>query len=802
MNAGREIGAARPRREDVALLRGEATYTDDLRRAGGLHMAVHRSRYGHARIEDVDTAAAEAVDGVVAVYTAVDVEESGAPGVIAPTSTASSLYGVDAADVPARARTPLDQPERPFLARDRARYVGEPIAVVLAEDRYVAHDAVDLIEVTYDRLDAVTHPREAVDGDAPQVHEDVPGNVAFDWEVGDAAAVDDAFEDATHTVSVDIAQQRVAPTSLEPRTALAEFDPETERLTVHLGTQGPHRFRILLSECLGLPEERIRVVAPEVGGGFGAKSKFYTDEPLAGWCALQTRRPVKWQATRSESFLTDIHGRGRTVHGELAFDDGGEVLGLRVESHANLGAYVSRGAPGTRTGSFVDVLSGQYAIPSIHCRVVGCLTNTVPVDSYRGSSRPMTLLTVERLMHLAARALDLDPAEFRRRNFVLPDAFPYETPVGQVYDSGEYAAAMDLALDMVEYDDLRERQAALRAEDRYLGIGICGVMDNAGTGSAESGRICIASDGSVTAYVGTADQGQGHRTTFAQLVADLLGVPFDDVEVREGDTDDVPTGGGASGSRSVVCGGEALRAASETLIEQAKEVAAGRLETAAEDLEFAGGEFHVTGASERSIGIQEAARIATGEQDRAVAVDSSSRDGEREREPGPVVALEATETRTSPATFPFGTHVAVVEVDTGTGAVELVRYVAVDDAGVQLNPTLVRGQIVGGVVQGIGQALFENSVYDEAGTLTNGSLQDYALPRAEHVPDVETGHTVTPSPYNELGVKGAGESGAAGAPAAVANAVADALSPFGIEHLDLPITPETVWRAVKDADRT
>jgi len=784
MDGRREVGRPRPRREDGPLLRGQARFTDDIQPDGALHMAVLRSPYGHARLLGVETAAAEALEGVHAIYTAADVVASDAPGRIAPTVTASSLAGVDDPDHPGRAAVALRQPERPFLAVDRVRYAGEPVAAVLASDRYAAHDAVGLLEARYERLDAIIEPRDAVGPDAPRLHDDVSDNVAFDWSVGDASAVDEAFASASTTVGFDLAQQRIVPTSMEPRGALAQVDDETGRLTVWMGTQGPHRARTVLAEALGRPEAEVRVIAPEVGGGFGAKSKFYTDEPLAAWCALQTGRPVRWQATRTEAFTTDIHGRARTVHGELALADDGTVLGLRVESYANLGAYVSRGAPGTRTGSFVDVLSGQYAIPAIHCRVVGCLTNTVPVDSYRGSSRPMTMLTIERLMDLAARELGLDAVELRRRNFVDPAAFPYATPVGEVYDSGEYAAAMDRACELVGYDDLRARQAALAAEGRYLGIGCCCVMDNAGTGSPESGHITLAADGAVSVHVGTADQGQGHRTTFAQLVADLLGVAFDDVTVREGDTDDVPTGGGASGSRSVVCGGEALRATAESVLAQARRLAARELEADPADLVFEDGAFHVTGASERAVDLPTLAALSHG--------DGPLPDGV---EPG----LEAVETRRSDATFPFGTHLAVVEVDPRTGEVDLQRYVAVDDAGVPINPLLIEGQVVGGVVQGIGQALYEGGVYDDTGTLVTGSLQDYALPRADALPEIRTDHTVTPSPYNVLGVKGAGESGSTAAPAAVVNAVVDALSPLGIDHLDPPLTPERVWRAVREA---
>jgi carbon-monoxide dehydrogenase large subunit len=771
-----EVGRSRSRPEDIPLVRGEANYTDDFDRPDALYMTILRSQYGHARLEDVDVSDAAALEGVSAVYTAADLDATAGAGVVRPIS---SLTGADDPETPTRVRSSLQTPDRPLLASEWVRYTGEPIAVVLAEDRYTATDAVEQIRVQYDRLDAVTHPEDALEASAPAVHDQISDNLAFDWEAGNEAATDSAFDAADRTVEVDIAHQRISPTSMEPRTALAEYDPDSGDLTVHMGTQGPHRVRTLLHEALGLAEEQIQVIAPEVGGGFGAKSKFYPAEPLAAWCSLQVEQPVKWQATRTESHRSDIHGRGRTVNAALAFDDDGTVRGLRVDSHANLGAYVSRGAPGTRTGSFIDVLSGQYELPAIHCRVRGAFTNTTPVDSYRGSSRPMTILTVERLMDRAAEELGVDPAELRRQNFIDPEQFPYETPLGEVYDSGEYATAMDRALELADYEETRDRQARLREQDRYLGIGLCGVMDNAGTGSPESARIRFDPSGSVTAFCGTADQGQGHRTAFAQLVADLLGVPFEDVQIEEGDTDDVPTGGGASGSRSVVMGGEALRAAAEDLLGHARAAAAAELDADPETLAFEDGTFSAEGDTAQTLGLQELARLSYWETDEDT--------------------LEGSATRTPNATFPFGMHVAVVEVDPETGEVDIDRYVAVDDCGVPLNPQLVEGQIVGGVVNGLGQALYEDAIYDDNGTLITGSMQDYAVPRAQHVPEIITDHTVTPSPYNELGVKGAGESGATGSPAAIANAVVDALDPFGIEHVDLPITPESLWQQIQDA---
>ncbi len=771
-----EIGKDRRRPEDVPLVRGEGKYTDDFDRSDAMHLAILRSQYGHARLVDIDVSDAEAIEGVDAVYTAADIDAAEGDGLVRPYS---SLAGVDDPESPRRERSPLQTPDRPLLARDRVRYTGEPIAAVIAEDRYVAHDALERIDVEYDRLDAVTHPEAALDDDAPTIHEQAPDNLAFDWEAGDERATDAAFEAADRTVEVEIAHQRISPTSMEPRTTLAEYDPDSGELTVHVSTQGPHRVRTLLNEALDVPEDDIQVIAPEVGGGFGCKSKYYPAEPLTAWCSRELGRPVKWQATRTESHRSDIHGRARTVDAELAFDDDGTVRGLRVDSHANLGAYVSRGAPGTRTGSFVDVLSGQYELPAIYCRVRGMFTTTTPVDSYRGSSRPMTILTVERLMALAARELGVDPAEFRRQNFIDPEQFPYEMPVGETYDSGEYGEALDRALDLADYEQARQRQTDLREEGRYLGIGLAGVMDNAGTGSPESARIRFEPSGAVTAFCGTADQGQGHRTAFAQLVADLLGVPFDDVQIQEGNTDDVPTGGGASGSRSVVMGGEALRAAAENLLDHARDAAAEEFDVGPDAVTVEDGTVVVDDDPEQAIELQELARLTYWAEDRG--------------------ALEGSATRTPDATFPFGMHVAIVEVDPDTGDVEIERYVAVDDCGVPLNPRLVEGQIVGGVVNGLGQALYENAIYDDNGTLVTGSMQDYAVPRAHHVPEIVTDHTITPSPYNELGVKGAGESGATGSPAAVANAVADALEPLGIDHVDLPITPESLWQQIQDA---
>lgn len=775
-----EIGRGRVRRGDRDLVRGVAKNTDDFRDPDALHMAVLGSRYGHARLEDVDVAGALGAPGVVDAFSADDVADSPIKSTI-PVS--SSLFGLDDPDRPAEVLKPLTVPDRPLLATGRVRYVGEPIAIVVAEDRYTAYDALELIDVAYERLDAVTHPERAIEGDAPTIHDGTPNNVAFDLDVGDADATQAVFEAADHVVSMDLTHQRVVPSSLEPRTAFAEFEPSSRELTVRVGTQTPHRFQQLLSNLLNLPDNQVQVIAPTVGGGFGCKSKWYAEEPLTAWCSMRTGQPVKWQATRREAQQRDVHGRARTVRGELAVDEDGSMRGLRLTSYADVGAYVSRGAPGSRTSAFVSVLPGQYGIPAVHCRIVGAFTNGSPVDAYRGSSAPQGILVLERLVHLAARTLDLDPAILRRRNFLPPDAFPYETPVGRVFDSGEYADVLDAALEAADYEALRRRQERLREEGRYLGIGLSSSVDNAGSSSPESARVRFHPSGRVTGFCGTADQGQGHRTAFAQLLSDVLGVPFDDIQVREGDTGDLASGRGTGGSRSIVCGGEALRAAAEAVINEARQVAAAHLKVSPASVEFQDGWFSVATDSGKRVHIQEVARRTYAGSGLPEGVD-------------PV--LEETAARAGGKTVPSGTHVAIVEVDPETGEMDIERYVAVDDCGVAINPTLVEGQIVGGVVQGIGQALLETAVYDDGGTLLTASFQDYALPRATNVPDVETHHTVTPAPGNPLGVKGVGETGTTAAPAAIANAVVDALAPLGVEHLDLPITPESVWRAVED----
>ncbi|WP_066414792.1 xanthine dehydrogenase family protein molybdopterin-binding subunit [Halorubrum aethiopicum] len=783
------LGSAIERREDPALVTGDAEYTDDVRLPDTAHAAMVRSRYGHARIEGIDTSEAEAMDGVVTVVTHEDLASEDTPG------EAPFLLPVG------WLLDSLNQVDHPILASDRVRYQGDAVAVVVAEERYQAHDAAGAVDVDYERLDAVTDPDEALADDAPRLHDDAAGNVAFDWEIGDEAKTAEAFESASHTASIELENQLLIPNAMEPRAAVADYHPGSDELEVFMTSQNPHLHRLLMSGVIDHPEHKLRVKAPDVGGGFGSKIHHYADEALVAWLAKHLERPVKWTATRSETYLTDAPGRGHDTDAEIAMDDDGTIVGLRVDTRANLGSYLSTFAPAVPTYLYGTLLSGQYDVPAIHAHVTGAFTNVPPVDAYRGAGRPEASFLVERLVHLGAREMGMDPVEFRRRNFVPDDAFPYETEVAVVYDSGEYGKPMDEALDLLDYDAFRERQRAAREEGRYLGIGFscyieaCGLAPSelagqlgAQAGLWESSLVRFHPSGTVTAFCGTSGHGQGHATTYAQIVANELGIPYDDVEIVEGDTDEIPHGMGTYGSRSAAVGGSSLVKSARKVVEKATRVAAHRLEADPDDVEFADGEFHVAGAPDRSIGIAEVAQQAY------LAHDIP--DG---MEPG----LEATSFYDPDNfVFPFGTHAAVVEVDPESGELEIERYVAVDDVGNQINPKIVEGQIHGGVAQGVGQAIYEAAEYDDNGTLVTGSMQDYTVPKAEHVPEMETASTVTPSPHNPLGVKGVGEAGTIAAPQAIVNAVSDALAPFGVDGVAMPVTPERVWRAVEGSAAT
>ncbi|MFC7189266.1 xanthine dehydrogenase family protein molybdopterin-binding subunit [Halocatena marina] len=776
------FGAGIKRDEDLPLLLGEGTYTDDISLPGMTYLAIKRSDHAHARIVDIDTSEAESKADVVAVYTGDDVEASGVPNTI---PTAWDLPG-------------LVQPQYRMLAIDKVRHEGDGVAAVVAETPQAAHEARKRIHVEYEELEAVTDPVTAVERDIPQIHEESDDNIAFDFELGDADAVNESFSAADRTASVTLRQPRLIPNAIEPRAAVADWNDSTQKLRLWMTSQNPHLHRMLLSAgTLGIPENNIRVIAPEVGGGFGSKIYHYPDEAITAWCSMQLGRPVKWRASRSEGYLTDCHGRDHVTDAEIAIDNDGTIQGVRVETHAGLGAHLSQFGTATPSYLYATVLSGQYTIPAIHCRVIGAFTTTTPVDAYRGAGRAEGIYVIERLMDVAARELGMDPTEIRRKNLIPADEFPYESAAALVYDSGEYERAMETALEHVDYETLREQQQTLREEGRYLGIGVANFIESAGlspsglagqlgaqAGGWESSIVRFDSTGSVTVLAGTADQGQGHRTTYAQIAAEELGISVDDVEVVEGDTDRIPQGMGTYGSRSASVGGGSIARGARDVREKARRIAAHQLEASVDDIEFEDGEFYVAGASDRSLHIQAIAHEAY-----------LGHDLPEEMDPG----LEATNFYDPENfTYPFGTHVAVVEIDPETGAITIERYVAVDDCGEIINPTIVEGQVHGGIAQGIGAALYEGAAYDEDGHLQTRRMDEYAVPHATYLPDFETDSTVTPSPHNPIGVKGVGESATIAAAPAVVAAVTDALEPFDVDHLDMPVTPETVWRAMEE----
>jgi len=772
------LGSAIERREDPALVSGEAEYTDDIQKAEMTHMAIVRSQYAHAHIEEVDTSEAEEMEGVVDVFTAEDFD---VPGNLPVGWLLDSLEQVD----------------HPILAEDRVRYQGDGVAVVVAEERYQAHDAAEAVDVEYDRIGAVAHPGEALAEDAPVIHEAVDSNKAFDWEIGDAEKTDQAFEEADTTVSLEVENQLLIPNAIEPRATVADYHPRDDELELDMTTQNPHVHRLLMSGVIDHPENKLSIRAPDVGGGFGSKIHHYADEALTALAAKEVERPVKWTATNTETYLTDAQGRGHETRGEMALDEDGNILGFRVDTKANIGAYLSTFAPSIPTYLYGTLLSGQYDMPAIHCRVEGAFTNVPPVDAYRGAGRPEASFIVERMVKKAAQELDMDPAEFRRQNFVPEDAFPYETEVAVVYDSGDYEKTLDRALEMLDYEEFRERQEQAREEGRYIGVGMsayieaCGLAPSelagqlgAQAGLWESSVVRFQPSGTVTVYVGTSGHGQGHDTTYAQIAADKLGVGYEDVEVVEGDTDEIPQGMGTYGSRSATVGGGAIVKSAEKVVEKGRKIAAHQLEADPQDVEFEDGEYQVAGAPDRSMTIQDVA-----------GASYLAHDMPEDLEPG----LEATSFfDPENFVFPFGLHAAVVEVDPDTGEIEIDQYVAVDDVGNQINPKIVEGQIHGGIAQGVGQALYEGAEYDENAQLVTGSMQDYAVPKAMHIPEIEHDSTVTESPHNPLGVKGVGEAGTIAAPQAVVNAVVDALEPFDVEHIEMPLTSERVWRAVNE----
>ena len=799
--ANKYVGQRLKRTEDPRLIKGLAHYVDDIRLPDTLHIAFVRSVYAHARINGIDTAEALTAPGVVAVYTGKDVSGVG------PVPCASALPG-------------LKVPDYRVLAQDKVFFVGHPIAAVVATDRYAARDAVDLITVDYDDLPAVVDVEEAAQG-GTVIHESFGDNIAYKLTAGEGD-IQAALDASDHVIKQRVVHQRLAPVAMEPRGVLARYFPGEEELTVWSSTQIPHLLRTQLALMIGIPENKLRVITPEVGGGFGSKLNVYAEEALTGWISMQLGKPVKWIETRRENMQATIHGRAQVGEIEIGCKKDGTLTGLRYNVVADLGAYHQLLTPAIPTLTGL-MLSGAYKIPAIQINITGCFTNKMSTDAYRGAGRPEATYAVERALDLVAAELKMDPAEVRRKNFPGPTEFPFHTATGLDYDSGNYEAALNKAQEIAGYAKLREEQAKGRQEGRLIGIGVSTYVEICALGPSqampaggwESATVRIEPTGKVTVLTGASPHGQGQETSFAQIAADELGVDLHDVTVIHGDTGIVQYGIGTFGSRATAVGGTAVYIAIQKLKEKAHKIAAHMLQSDASGLAFEGGRYSLqAGAAAAATGTSSDAVIPMGEapagalpephtngkssltiQDIALAAHLA-----KELPPDTEPGLSATYFfEPKNFTFPFGTHIAVVEIDRETGDIKFLRYVAVDDCGKVINPLLVDGQVHGGLVQSIGQAMFEEVVYDEQGQLITGTLMDYAVPRASHIPELELDRTETPSPVNPLGVKGVGEAGTIGATPAIVGAIVDALAPFGVRHLDMPVKPEAIWRIMKAA---
>ncbi|OLC62398.1 MAG: carbon monoxide dehydrogenase [Candidatus Rokubacteria bacterium 13_1_20CM_2_68_19] len=790
--AERLFGKSIKRREDPRFITGRGSYVDDLKIPGMTYAAFVRSPHAHARIRRIDTAAAKAHPGVVAVFTGSDMK-----------GVNSLPCGWDlrkAKNVPGVVQDLAMVPHMP-LTSDVARHVGDPVAVVIADSQDAATDAAEKVRVDWEPLPSVTATEKASASGAAAIHADAPGNVAFKWALGDAAATDAAFKNAAVTVKKRIVNQRLVANAMEPRACVARFDPATGELTLWVTSQNPHVHRLLMCAfVLGIPEHKVRVIAPDVGGGFGSKIFLYNEEVVCSWASRQLQRPIRWTASRREAYQTDAHGRDHVTDAELALSRDGKILGLRVKTVANLGAYLSTFAPAVPTFLYGTLLNGVYTIGAIHVEVTGVFTNTTAVDAYRGAGRPEACYVVERMVDAGARALNMDVADLRRKNFIPKFAGAFQTLVAVTYDSGNYAAALDKLLQIFDYKKFRAEQAEARKQGKLLGVGFstyieaCSIAPSkvvgalgAGAGLYESGKVRVHPTGMVTVYTGSHSHGQGHETTFAQLVADDLGIPMEQIEIVHGDTGSIPFGMGTYGSRSASVGGTAIQMSLDKIKEKGKRIAAHLLEASPKDMEYANGQFQVKGVPSKAVPFGAVALTAY--------IPHNYPEG---LEPG----LEETSFYDpSNFCFPFGAHACVVEVDADTGKVKLLRYVAVDDVGNVINPMIVDGMVHGGIAQGVGQALWEGAVYDgDSGQLVTGSMMDYAMPKADMLPNYETDRTVTPTPVNPLGVKGAGETGTIAATPAVVNAVVDALAPFGVDHIEtMPLTAERVWKTIQAA---
>ena len=776
------VGTSVKRKEDPRFIQGKGKYVSNLQLPGMAAIAIKRSPHAHANIKKIDISAAKNLPGVIDVFIGQDLIDSGV-------GKLPCGWLVPGTKVPTRwAMTP-----------DKVRHVGDSVAVVVAENQYIAEDALDLIEVDYEVLPAVMDAKKATQKGQAKVHDDIDNNVSYTWALGPKEETENALKNAAQVVEIDLINQRLIPNAMEPRACVAQWDNIGEDMTVWTTSQNPHPIRLLLSAfTLGIPEHKLRVISPDVGGGFGSKIFHYPEEIIVPWVARKINRPCKWVATRSESFMTDSQGRDHVTNAKLALDANGQITGLWVSTYADNGAYLSTFAPLIPTAFYICLLSGIYKIPAVYGEMWGTLTNTVPVDAYRGAGRPEASYVVERLVEEAARKLGMDPIEFRRKNAIPANEFPYQTPLAMLYDSGDYQGLFDKAEQASGYKGLRTAQAAARQQGRLVGIGVCGCIEASGPapskvagalGSAvgfwESAIVRVHPSGKVSVFTGSHSHGQGHETAFAQIAADELGVPYTDIEIIHGDTASIPFGMGTYGSRSAAVGGSAIVKSAEKVRKKMLKIAAHQLEAAEEDLVYdreQGGVYVKGSPSQRksffelSFGSYSAHNLPDG------------------LEPG---MEETSFYDPSNFTFPNSAHICQVEIDPTTGEIVIQNYTAVDDVGKVINPMLVEGQVLGGVAQGIGQALWEHGVYDENGQLLSGSFMDYAMPRADGFPMIKTARTETPSPHNPLGVKGAGEMGTIASTVAVANAVIDALAPLGITHLEMPFTAEKIWKAIQ-----
>ncbi len=779
------IGASVRRKEDRRFLSGRGHYVDDMNRPGQLYAAMVRSDRPHARLLGVDTTAAKAAPGVAAVFTGADMQADGVGGL--PCGWA----------VKNKDGSPQAEPPHPVLAVGKVRHVGDPVAVVIADTRQEARNAAELVAIQYEDLPGVASVLDAVKPGAALVHDDAPGNQCFDWEIGDKAVVDKAFVGAAHVVKLELTNNRLVPNAMEPRAAIGDYDETTGEHTLYTTSQNPHVIRLLMGAfVLHIPESQLRVVAPDVGGGFGSKIYHYAEEAIVTWAAHKLRRPVKWTCDRSEAFVSDAHGRDHVSTAEMALDKDGNFLALRVKTLCNMGAYLSTFAPAIPTYLSATLLAGVYKTPVIYGEVKAVFTNTVPVDAYRGAGRPETAYLLERLVDVIAHDTGMDRVELRRKNFIPRDAFPYQTPVALQYDSGDYQTTQRVAMEAADWSGFPARRAEAARRGRLRGIGMstyveaCGIAPSkvagalgARAGLYEVAEVRVHPTGSVTVFTGTHSHGQGHETTFAQLIADQLGVPFDQVEIVHGDTAKIPFGMGTYGSRSLPVGGSAIVKAADKVIAKGKKIAAHLMEASESDIEFKDGKFTVAG-TDKSKALAEISLAAYVPHNYPI----------EELEPG---LDETAFYDPKNFTFPGGCHICEVEIDADTGSLSIVNMTAVDDVGRVINPMIVEGQVQGGLAQGIGQAIMENAVYDDQGQLVTGSFMDYTMPRASDLPNFKTSTENTMCTHNPLGSKGVGETGAIGSPPSVINAVVDALRDYGVRHLDMPATPQKIWALIQ-----